>query len=846
MSESLDGSVNRSNARCFHCGLPVASGEDCSSRVDGVLRRFCCAGCRAVCETIVGAGLGEYYRHRQTDASPNATVTPAFLQQLAIYDRPEIQAGFVRGTRQARETALIIEDVRCPACLWLNERHLRGIEGVLDAELDYTTERAWVRWDPERISLSRILAAITDIGYIAYPYDPTHREHLEQTRKRRSTERLIFAGLVMMPLVQFSIASYLMGQPGPTGELPLWVTLGRWTGLLAAAALLLYPAQEFFVGAWRDLSHRRLGMDVPIVTGLAVAFLGSAAATLTQGHEVYFDSIAMFVFFVLLARRLELNGRLLGAGALDRLNRVVPRTAERVDARGATQTVAIVDLARGDRIRLRPGEVLAADAVVMQGTSRVDEAVLTGESSPRSRTPGDRVAAGTRNLDATLLLEVVRASGESTLDRIQQRLRQALRSPTHHALLADRAARWFVHILLVVAVLTAGFWLWRDPAAALANTVAVLIVTCPCALALAAPVAMSVSIARLTARGILPLRAEALERLGGATVVAFDKTGTLTTGDMRLDHIRLLGAADRQAVLRLAAALEGDSEHPIARVFRTLSDNAGVAVTGRRQVPGGGVSARVDGRLWRLGSPEFVLDQQTPAPELGAQIDALATGGQTVIALGEDGRIEALFALSQTLREGTRELIDTLRQQGIEHIAVLSGDRQSAVDWLAGQLPLDTALGGMSPEQKTAWVGARQQAGQRVVMLGDGINDAATLAEADASISFAQAAELAQSGSGVLLMQDDIAAVQEAFRVARMLRRVTLQNLIWAGSYNLLAVPAAAAGWVPPWAAALGMSISSLIVVGNSLRLRGRTPRQTSATRQDVHSMPPGAPVAPV
>jgi Cu2+-exporting ATPase len=814
--------VTHPESSCFHCGLPVPSGADWSLEVEGVERAFCCPGCEAVCRTIVGAGLQDYYRHRDGVSAPAAGPDPEVLERLALYDRPDIQAGFTRGTAGAREASLILENIRCPACLWLNQRHLRSLEGVLDAEVDFASERAWVRWDPERIRLSAILRAVADIGYLAHPYDPSHRDALVRSQKRRSTERLIFAGLLMMPLMQFSFATYVMGQPDAAGRLPLWVTIGRWTSLVAAAALLAYSAQEFFLGAWSDLRARRLGMDVPIAAGLGVAFLGSLAATVSGTHEVYFDSIGMFVFFVLLARRLELKGRVEAARTSDRLARVVPRTASRLDGRGAPQSVAVVDLAPGDRLRIRPGETMPVDAELEEGESSFDAAVLTGEAAPVTLGPGETVVAGARNLGNPVVVRVVRGCADSAVEQMQRRLKEALRSRPAGAALADLAARWLVRALLAVASATAAFWLWVDPPAALPNTVAVLIVTCPCALALATPVALAIGAARLAAEGMLPLRMSALDSMSRARVVAFDKTGTLTTGELVLDGTRCVRDGSEGAVLPVAAALERDSEHPIARAFRAGDGGPGLEVRDRRNEPGAGVSGRIQGRLWRLGRPERVLGPEADQA-LWREVDALAAEGRTVVALGDEDGAVALFALRDELRPGVDCLLGRLRAQGVETIAVLSGDRQASVDRLAADCAFDEALGDLAPEAKVAWVRDRQSAGQRVMMVGDGINDASTLSAADASVSFAHATDLAQAGSDLLLLGGDIGLVSRARALARRLRRVIVQNLLWAAGYNVLAVPAAALGLVPPWAAAIGMSASSLLVVANSLRLRRGT-----------------------
>ena len=502
-------------ARCFHCGLPVPQGLSLPM-LDalGEPREFCCHGCHAVCKAIVDAGLDDYYRHRTDPAvSASRELVPDFLRQVELFDRPDIQQDFVTSVGDSHEAALLLDNIRCPACLWLNERHLRSLPGVIDVHIDDTTQRARVRWDPETIRLSEILRAITDIGYIAHPFDATRSEQLNRLRRQRSTERLIFAGAVGMLVMNFSLASYVMADTGPGVVLPLWVTLGRWTSLLLCGMLLAWPGQEFFIGAWNDLRHRRLGMDVPVVLGLSAAFIGSLHATLTGQGDVYFDSIAMFIFFLLLARRWELRGKLSAAARLDRLARVTPRTATRLDAADVADTVAVEELAAGDLIRVLPGETLPVDGTVLSGISSFDESLLTGEALPVVCQPGDSVVAGSVNGEQPVTVRVTHAVQQSAVSEIRQLVERGLELRPRYAVLAERVASGFVAVLLLIATATAVYWLQTDPGNWLSSTIAVLIVTCPCALALATPVALAVSAGRFIELGVLPLRMRALDAL---------------------------------------------------------------------------------------------------------------------------------------------------------------------------------------------------------------------------------------------------------------------------------------------------------------------------------------------
>ena len=821
--ESIVGPADeRQAARCFHCGLPVP-GNFVSPRLEvfGEPREFCCHGCHVVCKAIVDAGHADYYKHRTDPAvSDNKELVPDFLEQVELFDRPEIQQDFVKEVGESREAALLLDNIRCPACLWLNERHLRSLPGVLDVHIDDTTQRARVRWDPATIRLSEILRAITDIGYIAHPYDATRSEQLNRLRRRRSTERLLFAGIIGMLVMHFSLASYLMGGPGPDGELPLWIVIGRWSNLLVALLLLAYPGQEFFAGAWNDLKHRRLGMDVPVVLGLSGAFLGSLHATITGQGEVYFDSIAMFIFFLLLARRFELRGKLSAADRLDRLARVTPATASRLAADGRIEEVPVDEIAMGDLIRVLPGTTLPVDGELLEGISSFDESLLTGEAQPVLHQPGDHLIAGSVNGDQPVTVRVTHAVQQSAVSEIRHLVERGLELRPRYAQLAERVASVFVVVLLVIATATAIYWLKTEPASWLSSTIAVLIVTCPCALALATPVALAVSAGRFIDLGVLPLRMRALDALARADLFVFDKTGTLTEGQPALAAVLPFAGQDAELMLRHAAALAHESAHPVAHALRERVPIPGLIPRKVNNVPGAGILGTIEDREWRLGKPEFAAADSAYDESMLATIDAARKRGQLISVLANDLGVQAILAFEDPLRPGVSDMLAGLAENGVREVAILSGDAAASVQRLARQLGIEDAHGGQSPADKLAWTQAHQGGGRQLAMFGDGINDAPTLAAADVSISFAQATDLANASSDFLVLGDDARALVEARQLAQHTRRNIMQNFAWAAGYNLCAVPFAAAGMIPPWGAAIGMSLSSLIVVMNALRLK--------------------------
>jgi len=803
---------------CFHCGLDVPQGVDLHCPVLGKDRAFCCAGCHAACKTIVEAGFEDFYRYREQQGEVNAQVLPEVLKNLTLYDRPEIQQGFVRSEGAVREAALILENIRCAACLWLNEQHLRAQPGVLDVHLDYASHQARVKWDPAVTKLSDILQAIAAIGYVAHPYDPAHRERLLEEERRRSVERLLFAGLLGMQVMMFAIATYWMGGYDETGKLALWEVIGRWTSLLITLIMLVYSGADFFVGAWRDLRHKRLGMDVPVVLGLVTAWGGSLWATIVGDEDVYFDSIGMFIFFVLLARVVELKGRMAAADALDRLMKVIPRTACRIEEGGPVE-VPVVDLKPGDIVRLLPGESVPVDGRLLTGASSFDESHLTGESVPVLRKEGEWVAAGSCNVDQPVMLRVERVSSDSTMNELARLMDRGLSDKPRLAELAERISVPFVAGVLILSALTALAWWWYDPAQALPNTIAVLIITCPCALALATPVALAIAAGRFAGLGILPMRMSAIEGLATADTLVLDKTGTLTQGRPRVTEVCMLQGMDEHVARALAARMEQGSEHPIAYALREGIEPLAQELT-VRNTPGQGLEAQYGGAIWRLGAPEYALGEGGLAADRLAWLDAQILAGGMAVILSRNGEGRAIFIMHDAVRTGAVEFIQAARGLGLGRVIILSGDQPGAVRHLAERLGIEEHHGGLRPEDKLAWIQKAQAEGARVLMVGDGINDAPTLAAAQVSVSFGAATTLAQLHSDFVLLGTDLRALAQGILLARITRRNTRQNLAWAAGYNVVAVPFAALGFVTPWIAAIGMSLSSLLVVGNALRLR--------------------------
>lgn len=822
-------------ARCYHCGQPVPPGVTLSVEIDRQARVMCCRGCQAVAEAIVAGGLADYYRYRTESAPTARELVPAQLRQTVVYDNPEVQKSFVRaGTGEVREASLILEGIVCAACVWLNERHLAALPGVLDVAINYSTRRARVRWDNSRIPLSRILQAVSEIGYLAHPYDPDRAQEILERERRGMLRRLAVAGAFGMQVMILAVALYAGAIEGIEAE---FRQLFHFLSLALTLPVLGYSAQPFFRSAWRDLRRRRAGMDVPVSLGLAIAFTGSVWATVTGHGEVYFDSVVMFVFFLLTGRYFELAGRKRAAEVSEALMHMLPMTAARLTpssllspGEGSEPTeslhmieevVPVAELRPGDRVRVRPGETIPADGVVTDGRSSVDESLLTGESLPLAKQAGDPVTGGTINMESALTVRIVKTGEDTTLSAIVRLLDRAQTEKPAIALSAERAAGWFVARVLLLAVGVALFWLWVEPARWLPITVAVLVVTCPCALALATPVAVTAATGRLMRLGLVVTRGHALETLARADTFVFDKTGTLTHGRLRLLDTRVYAGLDAAHCLRMAAALEAHSEHPLAQALRDAAGRDGVAdANDVVNTPGAGLSGRIGGATHALGNAGFV-QSQTGIEIPAALQDELHTAGHTVVFLAREAQLLAAFVIGDELRPGAGALIGQLTRQG-KRALLLTGDHPAVAQRVAAAVGITDYEAGLKPQDKLERVQRLAQDGAVVAMVGDGVNDAAALSAAHVSVAMGGGTQLAAASADMLLLSEQLPHLGDGVAVARKTLGIIRQNMAWAVGYNLLALPFAAVGLIAPWMAALGMSASSLIVVANALRLRER------------------------
>ncbi len=794
---------------CYHCGLPVPAGSSFHAEVLGATREMCCPGCQAVAEAIVAGGLEHYYKHRSENAANPQALPQALPDELALYDRSEVQQPFVQQDGELSETQLLIEGISCAACGWLIEKHLRGVPGVAEAHLNLSNHRLQVRWQDSQIPLSKLLAELRRIGYAAHPWQPDEAAERLAAENRRRMRELGVAGLLWMQVMMATMATWPEFNVDLSPELD---KILRWTSLFLTTPIVFYCCGQFFRGALRDLRTRHLTMDVSVSLAIGGAYVAGIWSTITGQGELYFDAVGMFALFLLAGRYLERRARERTAAATAQLVQLLPASCLRLEADGQSQRILLSELRIGEQVLVQPGSLIPADGQVLAGQSSVDESLLTGEYLPQPRGIGDGVTAGTLNVEGPLTVQVQALGDATRLSAIVRLLERAQSEKPRLAEIADRVAQWFLLFILIAAAVVGLAWWQIDSGRAFWVVLALLVATCPCALALATPTALTTATGSLHKLGMLLTRGHVLEGLNQIDTLVLDKTGTLTEGRLTLKAIHPLRELDEGACLALAAALENRSEHPIARAF-SQAPHAAESVDSH---PGQGLQGRVEGRLLRIGEATFVCALS------GQAVPSIAGERGQWLLLGDEQGPLAWFVLDDRLRDDAAQLIAAARARGW-HIHLLSGDSSPMVGEVARQLGIEDARGGLTPDAKLAVLKQLHGEGRRVLMLGDGVNDVPVLAAADISVAMGSASDLAKTSADAVLLSNRLSSLVEGLKLARRTRRIIIENLSWATLYNGLVLPFAALGWITPIWAAVGMSLSSLLVVLNALRL-SRTP----------------------
>jgi len=907
---------------CFHCGDPVPE-PPFHTDILGQSREMCCMGCQLASQSIVEAGLEQYYLDR-SEINRTASL-PTQLTRLEAYDHDEIKSQFVYAQDGMSVAELSVNNLRCAACTWLIESRLDELDGISQCQVNLTNQRMRVIWDEDKLPISRILGVINEIGYEAKPYRQDTHEAMLARHNSQMLLRLGIAALGSMQAMMYAVAIYF----GEYSDMLIFQRdFLRWVSLFVSTPVFFYAGVPFFTSAWSAIRARQVNMDVPVSIALVVTFFASLYATITGQGETYFDSVSMFIFFLLAGRYIEHNARLKAATMANDLVVVEPvlvqKIAEDKDAaarilqlieqntlnntaldndtipdnsaeqvlnpnnnlttKGTTtsaktmpnfmqsmdaniqqltsriaqdwqqenhkpsniaQTEAVPEkrqmvtahsLQVGDIIMVEAGSEIISDGILLSSTATVSQSLLTGEGDLIIKTQGDYIVGGAQNDSQPFEMLVTALPEDSQIGLIDRLMNRAMSEKPKLAQQADKLARWFVARILVLSALVFIGWYIVDPSQAIWATVAVLVATCPCALSLATPIALTVATNRLASYGFLTTRGHTLQTLAEITHVAFDKTGTLTYGKPNLLNIERLATNDTTAasneekdkLLAIAAALEVGSRHPIAHALLTAAYQLHLPATQSLQYyPAGGVEAMIDGVLYRIGHVDFALDRTGHAANADNDliIDLATHRASSAVVLScqnsQSSAWQALagFYFNDKVRDSAPSMLAALKKSGIEPV-MLTGDPSPQALVMAEELGMKAAYNGLSPTDKVNHIQALQAKGAVVLMVGDGINDAPVLAAADVSTSIAGAADLAQVSSDSIILNGQIEAITAAKRIADKTKRIIKQNLRWALIYNSSVLIPAALGYVPPWLAAIGMSLSSLFVVLNALRLK--------------------------
>jgi Cu2+-exporting ATPase len=813
---------------CFHCSLPIPPDEVITAEIEGEPQVFCCTGCRAVCQAIYDAGLEGFYQ--RTPEGSCLAPPPEIPKELALYDLDEVQQEFVGELGEERDIHLLIEGIHCAACVWLIEHTLNGIPGIILAQVNLSGKRLHVKWHNDRLPVSNIILRLGQIGYAAVPYDPEMAEGALKRQNRHLLYRMAFAAFGMMNLLWISIALYAGASEGE------FRGMFHWIGFALATPVLLYSGYPFYKGAWSGLKNFHLGMDLPIAIGATITYLYSVHVTVTgsQVGEVYYDTVVNFLFVILVGRYLEAISKRQAVAATQRLLDLQPRVATLLQA-DREKVVPIRAVNKGDVVLVKPGERIPVDGIVLEGGGGVDESMLTGESQAVTKGPGDAVSAGTINRHGALQIQVQGSLKNTALGRIINLVEEAQASKAPIQCLADRIVPWFVAVTLALATLTFLYWVESSFEVALLAATSVLIITCPCAFGLATPMSIAVASGLGAKYGILVKNGEVLETLSSINHVIFDKTGTLTEGGMSVvgiyTHEESWGEQNDLSppgIARLMArlgAMERFAEHPTAQaIIDWLAlqelDYRAFKVEDFRYRAGQGIAARVEGQQLLAGNLALMTGHEIPACDhfdhLSAELDSRGVGS---LRIALDGRQLALIAVEDRIRADARGLIESLKQEGLR-LTLLTGDRRQAAEAIAQRLGGMEVIAEVLPEEKDQVVKSLQAQGERVAMVGDGVNDAPALVRADVGIAMGSGTDVSIASADIVLMSSELEKVRLAIGLSRRTLRTIRQNIGISITYNLIMVPLAMAAIVTPLVAAISMPLSSLAVIGNSARIR--------------------------
>jgi len=819
-------SENNKPAQCFHCGLPAQGSAACMGDIGAEKHYFCCGGCLSVCQVIHESGLDSFYQRLKKRESTIAP-PPDAPTDMDQYDLAEVQSEFIQSLADGTsKTQLMVEGIHCAACVWLIEKALMAMDGIIQAEVNLVHHRLALHWQPEKLALADVMRRLAALGYAAVPFNLDNAEGHVRQQNRKLLFRLGFAGFGAMNMMWISIALYAGAFSGISGE---YRHFFHWISFAIATPVLLYSGGPILYAAWQGLRRGRLGMDLPIAIGAVITYTYSTWQTWIEGQHVYFDTVVTFLFVILIGRYLEALARRNASSATLRLLELQPRMATLITEAGE-ERIAVRKLQIGDHLHIRPGDKIPADGLIIEGQSHVDESMLTGESKPIHKSTGCRLVAGTVNGESSLSMQVEKTGADTVLSRIIHLVESAQGSKAHIQDLADRIAPYFVGVTLSLACLTFLYWFSIDLDTALLAATAVLIVTCPCALGLATPMAIAVSTGLAAKYGVLIRNGKALEKLSEVSHIVMDKTGTLTEGRMAVTQI--LFADDQNHVLQLAGSIERHDSHPIAKAICTTQESKellflatydvqiipGLGVQGSVQAAHANYEVLIGNKRFMQGSGVILTEEHLNA------CDRIEKDMGIAVFIAADGKLLGLLQLEDKLRDGVHKLISHLAKSHIS-MTVLTGDSIAAANCLENKLAASMnmnirVIAEVLPEAKADEVSRLQQQGEHVLMIGDGINDAPALAQADISIAMGTGTDVSMECSDIVLMGSELQNIPWALALGKRTLRTIRQNLTFSLGYNIILVPTAMMAWVTPIFAALAMPLSSLVVIGNAILIR--------------------------
>ncbi|MCW9047674.1 MAG: heavy metal translocating P-type ATPase [Gammaproteobacteria bacterium] len=809
------------NTSCFHCGLPVNDNNRVEKIIQQTPRQFCCHGCSSVCEMIYESGLEGFYQ--RTPDGQLLAPPPEPPQETQLYDIDEVQSEFVHNMGDLRDIHLMVEGIHCSACVWLIERSLGKLPGLIDVKVNLANKRLVVRWNNTQIKISDIIKHLASIGYSATPFDPESAEGVIKKQNRALLLRMAFAAFSMMNLLWISIALYSGADEGE------YKSLFHWVGFILATPTLFYSGWPFLKGAWTGLKNLNLTMDVPIAIGASATYCYSVFVMLSQSNvgEVYYDTVVNFIFVILVGRFLEAKSKRHAVSATQRLMDLQPRVAHVLRDK-ETQIVPIRAIQKDETILIKPGEKVPVDGIVLSGSSSIDEALLSGEAAAVNKQAGDTLSAGTVNIENTLTVKVTATLRNTSLGKIISLVEEAQASKAPIQCLADQIVPWFVAITLLLASLTFVYWFSDGIEHALLAATSVLIITCPCAFGLATPMSIAVASGLAARNGVLIKNGAVLEYLSGIKHFVFDKTGTLTEGKMRVKQIIMLNnttSENKDLILEKIIHLESLSEHSIASAVQHYAKTINITpdsqcVSNFENKPGYGIKGVIDKQIIMAGNIKLLENNNIKInSDLINQSDIQEANGISCIHITIDNIHAGFITVADQLRKDAQSLINNLRLAGIE-LTILSGDKKAVAESIANELGGMNVIAEVLPDEKDKVIQQLQNSGQRVAMIGDGVNDAPALIRADVGIAIGSGTDVSMESADIVLLSNELDKIRLASDLSKRTLRTIRQNISMSIVYNIIMVPLAMMAFVTPLFAAIAMPVSSLAVIGNASRIR--------------------------